>query len=183
MGLSIWRSVMMQDLAMSILDIAKNAYEVNATEVHINLIDDGQYLTIQIIDNGPGMSESELKEAISPFYTTRKTRKIGLGIPFFKQIAEQCDGKFELVSSSGIRISSSMRKDHIDCPPMGDIGESIATLIQCDPDVELVFKYIKNNQINEFNTQEVKKILDGISIAEPEIIIWVKQTINDLMNS
>ena len=174
---------MMQDLALSILDVAKNAYEVNATKVEINIIDYEDTLKIEIIDNGPGMSQEELKMACSPFYTTRKTRKIGLGIPFFKQIAEQCDGEFEMLSLPGIKISVSMRKSHIDTPPMGNIGETIATLIQCDQDTQLIFRYIKNQKINEFNTEEVKKILGGVSIIEPEILIWIKNTINDLMNS
>ena len=174
---------MMQDLALSILDVAKNAYEVNASEVEINIIDDEDKLTIEIIDNGPGMSQEELKLACSPFYTTRKTRKIGLGIPFFKQIAEQCDGEFNMVSLPGIKITTSMRKSHIDTPPMGNIGETIATLIQCDKDTHLIFRYIKNQEVNKFDTEEVKKVLDGVSIIEPEILIWIRNTINDLMKS
>ena len=173
----------MQDLAMSILDVAKNAYEANASCVEIDLIDDGEYLKIIISDNGPGMDEETIKVAVSPFYTSRKTRHIGLGIPFFKQLGESCGGSFEIISVPGIKISVSMRKDHIDIPPMGNIGESIATLIQCDSDVRLIFKYIKQDDIGVFDTEEVKKVLDGVSISEPEIIIWIKEAINDLVIS
>ncbi|MBE6107440.1 MAG: ATP-binding protein [Erysipelotrichaceae bacterium] len=176
---------MMQDLAMTILDIANNSLAVKAQRIEIEIVDSDakNLISIEIKDNGKGMSDDQIAQAIDPFYTTRKTRRIGLGIPFFKDLADLCEGSFSLKSDHGVQIYASMRKNHWDRPPMGDLGETISTLIQSDPDVHLILTITTDAETKKFDTEEIKVILEDISIAEPEILFWVKQTVNDLISS
>ncbi len=116
---------MMQNLSMHVLDIAANAVRAEASLVKITLINSKirNVIKITVEDNGKGMDEEQLKKVQDPFYTTRTTRRIGLGIPLFRELAEQCGGEFELQSKLGVgtRIASSMQRNHWDPPPMGYI--------------------------------------------------------------
>ena len=71
----------MKDIAFHISDITENSIRAGATQIEISLIlASDSVLNIEIKDNGCGMSEETLKHISNPFYTTRTTRRIGLGI-------------------------------------------------------------------------------------------------------
>lgn len=174
---------MMQNLSMHVLDIAANSIRANADKVEIQIVDSvkNNEIKITIIDNGKGMNEEMCKKVQDPFYTSRTTRKIGLGIPFFKELSEQCSGTFSLESKEGrgTVISASMQKDHWDTPPMGDIGDAVMIAVTSDSRVHLVFTYQNDLGVFIFDTDEIKAILgDEVSINDAEIMIWCKDYIN-----
>ena len=80
----------MRDLSLHLLDLAQNSITAGASLVTIRLTlgEDG-VLTMELIDNGKGMSPELLAQVTSPFATTRTTRKVGLGIPMMKENAEK----------------------------------------------------------------------------------------------
>ena len=86
---------MLPEISLNILDISENSVSAKATEIKIVICVNTQQnqLMVQITDNGKGMDAETLNRVTDPFYTTRTTRKVGLGIPFFKQEAE-CTGGF-----------------------------------------------------------------------------------------
>ena len=160
----------MQEIAMSILDIAYNSIRANASLIKILIHDSNNLniINIRIIDNGKGMEQATIKKVVDPFYTTRTTRKVGLGIPMFKETI-----------NVGTKVEGEFVKRHIDCPPMGNIVDTIITLIQADDKIDYLFKYTSDDFEFVLDTKEIKKILDGIPINLPDVIIWLKDYIKE----
>lgn len=173
----------MQEIAMNILDIAYNSIKAKANLIEIIIHDSSKLniINIQIIDNGKGMDEQTVKNVTNPFYTTRTTRKVGLGVPMFKENIEATGGTFKIESEvgKGTIVTGEFVKDHLDTPPMGNIVDTIITLIQADDKIDYLFKYTKDESNFILDTKEVKKILDGVPINQPEIIIWLKDYIKE----
>lgn len=175
----------MQEIAMSLLDIANNSIKACAKLIKILIRDSQQdnLIHIEIEDDGYGMDEETLKKVVDPFYTTRTTRKIGLGIPMFKENVEATGGTFSIESTLnvGTTIKGEFVKNHLDTPPMGDLVETIMTLIQYDANIDYVIQYVCDEFVFVFNTKEIKEILDGVPINQVEIMMWLKDYIKEGM--
>jgi signal transduction histidine kinase len=148
----------MEDLSLHILDIAENSIAAEASKIEI-IIDedrDKDLLTIEIKDDGKGMDQETLKKALDPFFTTRTTRRVGLGLSFLSQAAEESGGKMELksVPNEGTTTRATFRLSHPDCKPMGNIIETIRTLIISHPEIDFVYEHHKDNSIYRFDTRE-----------------------------
>ncbi len=177
----------MKELSLNILDIAENSLKAGASLVEILLTEKDNTLTIEINDNGCGMSEKTLKNVVNPFYTTRTTRKVGLGIPFFKEAAEQTGGSFEITSveskenekNCGTKVKALFYTDSIDFTPIGDIVSTITTLIHGSPDVDFVFKHIKNGGEVSLDTREIRAVLgNDVPLNSIEVIEFIKTSLN-----
>ncbi len=93
----------MKDLSMHIMDIFQNSIRAHATVISLDLVEDTQenYLRLIIADNSVGMSDEMIEKATNPFFTTRKTRNVGLGLPLLKQNAERTEGYLKIESQKG----------------------------------------------------------------------------------
>src|SRR5512141_1752103 len=93
----------MREIALHLLDIAENSAAANSRNISIDVHEDlhKDLLTASVTDDGRGMDAETAKNVQDPFYTTRTTRKVGLGIPLLKLAAEQADGRFSLQSEPG----------------------------------------------------------------------------------
>lgn len=173
---------MMEDLAMHMMEIIMNSIHANSKNIEIEVIDSEEknLIKMTIKDDGKGMTKDLLLKIVDPFVTTRTTRKIGMGVAFMKGLAEQCDGSFDAKSNvgKGTVISASVRRDHIDVPPMGNLGEMMMQCIQADENIDYIFNYIADKGSFLFTTKEVKEQIEGMSIVEPEILLWIKDYIN-----
>ena len=171
----------MRELSLNILDIAENSLKANATFVQIDVCAEGNLLTIEIADNGCGMTKDFLAKVADPYTTTRTTRNVGLGIPLIKMEAEMCGGSFDITSQVdvGTTVTTTFAIDHIDRPPLGDVGESVMLLLSQLGNTRIVFTYKANNQIFTFDTNELQQQLDGLPIDTPEVLLFVKQMINE----
>ena len=133
----------MTELSLNILDIAENSVKAGAplTEITVEVSTAQNLLEITISDNGCGMSEEQVKRVIDPFYTTRTTRKVGLGVPFFKESAEAAGGSFFIKSKlgEGTTVKASYELDNIDRMPMGDLTATIHTLVTMHEDMDFLF--------------------------------------------
>ena len=114
----------MSDIAMHLLDIIFNSIRAKARLIKI-YIEDSQKedkIVCRIEDDGCGMDEQTQIEVQNPFFTTRTTRDVGLGIPLFKQGALQTGGQFHLASKlgEGTVIEAVYVKSNIDCPSLGE---------------------------------------------------------------
>ena len=174
---------MMQDLAMHMLEILMNSIGAKSSKVVIRVRDSvrDNVIDMEVEDNGGGMSEEMVKKVTDPFTTSRTTRKVGMGVAFMKGLTEQCDGSFDIVSTlgKGTVVKASIRRDRIDAPPMGDLGEMIMYAIQADETINLDFYYTTDTEQFLFTTDEIREQLEGISLVEPEILIWIKEYINE----
>ena len=82
----------MDELSLYVLDITMNSVRAGASEITVSLVEEGAWLTFSVSDNGCGMTEEQVQRLANPFFTTRKTRKVGLGIPFLIMLAEMTGG-------------------------------------------------------------------------------------------
>ncbi len=172
----------MKELSLNILDIAENSVKAGAALTKILIDETDETVKITISDDGCGMDEETAKRVTDPFYTTRTTRKVGLGIPFFKLQAEQTGGCFSITSRAkeqypdnhGTETSALFYKNHLDFTPLGDVCASITTLIQGHPETDFYFCHQKGETQVELDTRELREVLGGdISLAEYEIIKWI----------
>lgn len=174
---------MMRDLSMHVLDIAQNSIKAGASVVRITFhLDEGKMLTITVEDDGSGMSEAFLAMVTDPFTTTRTTRKVGLGIPMLKQSAELSGGTFDIKSEEGkgTVVTASFDLTHIDCLPMGEMCDTLFTLVLLNPDKpEFVFEAASRTLTATFDTRVVREALQGISLNEPDIAAWIKESIDE----
>ena len=177
----------MKELSLNILDIAQNSIKANAAHVEILLTQQGSWLTIRIVDDGTGMSPAFAAEAANPFTTTRKTRKVGMGLPLFKLAAEQTGGTFSIESrqaanagdAHGTTVTATFDTTHVDCEPLGDIAETILTLIQGNPDLSLTYVYQTQAGEQRLSTDEMREILgDEVSLNSPEVLAWAREFLN-----
>ena len=177
----------MNELSLYLLDIMQNSIKAKATLINLDIIKDidEDKLTIKIVDNGCGMSEEVLSKVLSPFYTTRTTRKVGLGLPLFKELAELCEGSFKIESKEGVgtTLTATFRLNNIDLPPLGNWVDTFYILVINDEDVDIKYnhKVIKDNETKEFvfDTIEIKNILDGMSIKDFSLMQWAKDYIKN----
>lgn len=166
----------MTELSLHILDIAQNAVAAKATEVAIRIVEEGTWMTISIADNGRGMSPQLLKRVRDPFTTTRTTRKVGLGIPLFAAAAEATGGGLTIESElgKGTRVTARFQSDHIDCMPLGDMGQTMATLISMSPDIDFIYEHIRQEKGFSLSTKEMRRLLGSVPLSNPEVMLWVR---------
>ncbi len=175
----------MYELSLFILDLAQNSLTAGASVIKIWLTESEvlNKLTVTVADNGCGMNLETLEKAIDPFMTTKseRTKKIGLGLPFFKQLVESCDGSFKIKSWVGIGTvtTGSYLLDHFDQPPIGKIGEIIFSVVAANPSVDFVFtRKIEALNINNcFDTRPVRKMLGPdaeLMWQTKDILDWFK---------
>ncbi len=171
----------MDELSLYVLDITMNSVRAGATLISIELIEQGAWLDFTVRDNGCGMTEEQLSKLSNPFFTTRKTRKVGLGIPFLKMLAEMTGGCVEISSvhesageHHGTVTHARFGKDHIDFIPLGNMIDTVKTLIQGSPDID--FEYLHKTEQGEvtLSTRQLREVLgEDISLGEPEILEWI----------
>ena len=177
----------MEDLSLHILDIVENSITAGATNIRIKIKEDTKenLLLIEISDNGKGMNEEMLKNALDPFHTTRTTRNVGLGIPFLADAAREADGDISIksVKGEGTTITATFRRDNIDRKPLGDIGKTLIVIIASNPGIDIVFEHKKNTSEYLLDTAEIKKDLDGVPINTPGVIKIIENDLKEWFNS
>ncbi len=173
----------MRDLSMHVLDIAQNSIKAGATLVTVSFEkDENGMLSFSVRDDGCGMSPEFLARVTDPFTTTRTTRKVGLGIPMLKQSAEMGGGTFGIESEVGVGtyIHASFDTHNIDCIPLGDICDSLLTLVVLNPESpEFLFQATDMDQVALFDTRQLRQALGGLPLNEPDIIAWMKESIEE----
>lgn len=171
----------MKELSLNILDLVQNSITAKATLVTIIVIESikKDILSIEIVDNGCGMDTELLSRVTDPF-TTRTTRKVGMGIPLFKLAAQSANGHFTITSAvgEGTRVYADFRYSHLDRPPLGDIVETIITLIRFN--LQLDFEFIHKTDDNEIvlSTREMKNELGDTPLDTPEVVEWMREFLN-----
>ncbi|MPQ47357.1 ATP-binding protein [Marinifilum sp. N1E240] len=177
----------MKDLSMHIMDIIQNSVRAEASlvelEIKESLKDD--LFSISIKDDGFGMSEELLAKVTDPFFTTRTTRKVGLGLSLLKQNAEQTGGKMELssVEGEGTCLKAVFSHSHLDRPSLGDIAGTMVLLVGANPEMDFLYQHITDEGEYVFDTKEVKEVLEGVSVSDPEIMKYLKEMINENLNT
>jgi len=163
----------MYELSLFVLDLVQNSITADAKVIKIWLFEyeSENLVTITVADDGKGMSEAVMGKAIDPFMTskTERKKKIGLGLPFFKQLIESCEGIFRIKSKPGIGtvVTGNFPYDNIDQPPIGNLEDTILNLVIANPEID--FSYTRRNDKEEkvFDTRPVRKML-----GDDAILMW-----------
>lgn len=168
----------MRELSLNVMDIAQNSVTANASliTITVNESDKDDFLDIFIEDNGKGMTKEQVQSVIDPFFTTRKTRKVGLGIPLFKMAAEQTGGYLTIESQVGIgtKVHAHFVKSSVDMTPLGDINSTVKILIQCNPTLDFVFNHSTDNGEFTLDTRDLREVLgEDVPLSTPDVLEWI----------
>ncbi len=158
----------MEDLSLHILDIAENSIAAQADKIEIRIRQDGDQdiISIEIIDNGLGMDKQTLEKALDPFYTSKKVRRFGFGLSLLSEAAKAANGHFSIQSKKGegTRVKADFQLSHIDRQPLGDIGQTLISLIIGNPEIEFLFEHKKNGHTFVLDTRIIKAQLNKMPI-------------------
>ena len=150
----------MKDLSLHIFDIAENSLRAGANFIKITINEDikKDQLVIKIEDNGRGMRSEELEKALNPFFTTKVNKKVGLGLSLFSEAARMAGGNLKITTSEkeGTKIKATFQYSHIDRKPLGDIKETLETLIIGNPHVDFLYQYRKGEKKISLDTRQIK---------------------------
>ena len=177
----------MKELSLNILDIVENSTKAKAEIVEITIIDKNKDFSITIKDDGCGMNEATLLSVSDPFYTTRTTRKVGMGIPLFRFAAEQTGGTLTITSKHidefpadhGTTLTATFDKSHIDFTPLGDIISTMVTLIQGHPNVDFVLHHQLEDKIIMLDTRELRAVLEDVPLDTFDVLVWIKENLEE----
>ncbi len=177
-----------RELSQHILDIFENSVTAGASLVHIDIQEDFERdrLSITVEDNGRGMDKEMLARLADPWVTTRTTRKVGLGIPFFKQSAEMCNGSFEIISEvgKGTRTRATFQHSHIDRPPLGDLVGTLICMMVGNPKVDIVYRHRVDGKEFLLETREIREVLgEDVSLSDPEVLAFLRSMLEEGLHS
>ena len=171
----------MEDISLHILDLAENGIRAGADLIRIEVREDttADSLTVEIEDNGRGMTQEYLCKVFDPFVTTRTTRKVGLGLSLFRQSVEEAEGRMTLTSSpgNGARLVAEMKRSHIDRKPMGDLAGTVLCLIEGNSDIDFIFEYSVDDRHYCLDTREIRCVIDDIPINNPSVVRFISDSL------
>jgi hypothetical protein len=169
----------MEDISLHILDIAENSINAGATLVRIKIIEktSDDFLSVEIEDNGSGIPKEHLDEVLNPFYTTRTTRRVGLGLSLLAQSARETGGDVSIQSgkSGGTIVAAKFIPSHIDMKPLGSVSDTLLVLIAGNPEIDFVFIHERDGKRYSLDTRGIKADLDGVPINMPEILSRLRE--------
>ncbi len=173
----------MRDLSLHILDLMQNSIRAQAKTVSLSVsLDEEGMLTLAIEDDGTGMSEELLSRVMSPFATTRTTRKVGLGIPMMAENCRLAGGDLSIESTlgKGTKLTATLDTRSIDCLPLGDLPGTVVTLVTMNPDrPEFILRCRSPKGEMEFDTRQIRQALQGVPLNEPEIAAWMQESLRE----
>lgn len=170
---------MMPELSLNILDVVQNSISAKASLIEISITGetDSDRLTIRIADNGCGMTEEQIQNVTDPFFTSRKTRKVGLGVPFFKMAAELTGGSFRIESQvgKGTVTTAVFGLSSIDRMPLGNMADTMSVLVSPNPDVDFVLSMEQDGRGFVMDTRCFREILGpDIPLSSPQVLQYIE---------
>lgn len=169
----------MRELSLNVMDVVQNSIVAGAALITIAVEQDtaAHLLAIAIEDNGCGMTAEQVERVQSPFYTTRTTRDVGLGIPLFKMASEMTGGGFSIESTKdvGTVVRARFKTDHIDMTPLGDMNETVLLLVSCNPNIDFVYRKVLDERTFTLDTRELREVLGGdVALNNPDVVAWIR---------
>jgi hypothetical protein len=127
------------------------------------------------------MDEATLKRAMDPFYTSKKVRKVGLGLPMLAEAAERAGGRFAIESeeAKGTRVAVEFQLSHIDRQPLGDLPGALTVLIAGNEGVDFVFRHRCADRLFILDTRKIREEIGEIPLQQAEVLKWIRQYIRE----
>ena len=173
----------MVHLADFIHDITENAIRAKAEKIEITLeLDNAKdIISMTILDNGQGIESDKLNQVVSPFYSSKTTRKIGLGLPFLKAAAQLCNGQFSIQSTigEGTKVQASFQASHLDCPMFGDLANAIFCLMIHQDAKEIIYHQIINQSPITIDKDEIVQAIAPLTLNDSTIVLGVREYLQE----
>ena len=173
----------MKEIGLHIMDIVQNSIRAGAGEVSITLSESvsGDTLALTVADDGNGMDEETCRRATDPWFTSRTTRKVGLGLPLLQMNAGLSGGGVKIESSpgSGTTVTATFGYSHLDRPPLGDVCGTIALLILSNPGINIIYNHLCEGKAWSISTREIKEELGEDAVTDLTIVRPLKEIINE----
>lgn len=167
----------MTELSLHILDMIQNSIEAGATKVEIIIDEDFKTdtLCLEVQDNGRGLTEDQIVKVLDPFFTTRKTRHIGLGLPLLREACRRCEGDLMIRSNpgKGTAIQATFRHSHIDRAPLGDLPSVLLTALFSEKPIDWLYIHRVDQEEFRVDTSEIRKQLADVPITHPNVRKWL----------
>lgn len=176
----------MREIALHLLDIAENSVAAQAETISITVVEDlcADRLSAVLKDDGKGMDAETMARLSDPFFTSRTTRKVGLGIPLLKAAAEACQGSLYISSEpgKGAELAVEFQRSHIDRMPLGDLSTTLMNLVVAYPEIHWSFTYraILPGADEptackfEFDDKPLKEALGDLPLSEPDVLAFLR---------
>jgi hypothetical protein len=177
----------MRELALHVLDVLCNTAEAGASHVTLTIEEDrgADLLRIAVADDGRGMDAETAARVVDPFYTTRTTRHVGLGLPLFAAAAERAGGglRIESAPGRGTTVAASFQLSHSDRQPLGDMPGTLVAFLLSEPAPELHYRHTVQtaggSSMFEFDTADLRAELDGVPLTHPAVAQWLSEFISE----
>lgn len=173
----------MKEISLHILDVVENGITAGANLITlvVNEAPRRNLLSIVISDNGRGLSIEQGAKVTDPFYTTRTTRRVGMGLSLLKAAAERCQGSFSFSSEEGkgSRVFGSFLYGHIDRAPLGDMAMTLSVLMAGYPGVDFFYRHLYDGRRFTFDTREIREALGEVPLNEPAVLKHLKAGIQE----
>lgn len=173
----------MRELSLHVLDVMENAVEAGATRIEVRIDEDleADRLSIEVADNGRGMSKEMTQRVLDPFFTTRKTRHVGLGLPLFAAAARQCDGDLTIESEpgKGTRVRATFRHSHIDRAPIGDMPSALMAILLSGRPVDVAYVHRVGQAEFAFDSADVRRELGDVPLTHPAVRQWLWEALRE----
>jgi hypothetical protein len=167
----------LKELSLHLLDVVQNSIGAGATKIEIKIVEDFKtdVLIMEVSDNGRGMSDEQITQVLDPFYTTRTTRHIGLGIPLLLEACRRCEGNLEIHShpGKGTTINATFQHSHIDRAPLGDIPSVLMTVLFAENNIDWLYIHRVNEEEFRLGSSEIRKELVDVPITHPKVRNWL----------
>jgi len=167
-----------RELSLHILDLVQNSLEAGATCIEVQITEDTalNQFVVEVSDNGRGMDQATLERVSDPFFTTRTTRHVGLGIPLFDAAAQRCGGRLSITSQPGIgtSVKAEFQRDNIDRAPLGDMKSTLLGVLLSHQDCELRYVHRVDGRTFELDTKEIRQVLGPVPFTHPAVRAWLE---------
>ena len=174
----------MRDISLHVLDLVQNSLTAMANHIEVTLDEDVEHnwLRLTVSDNGCGMSEEQCKAALDPFYTTRTTRKVGLGLPLLLAAAERAGGHLELKSQpgKGTTVTAVFVHDHLDRAPIGDMSLTLMSIIALNEHCQFTYRHRRSSREFILSSEALRDDLAGIPLDHPQVAAWLRDHVREL---
>lgn len=171
----------MNDISLLVLDIVRNSLEADATEIELIVNENDDSVAVVVRDNGKGIEKPAA--ALSLLYTSRKTRRVGMGLPLFRAKAEMTGGTFGITSNTGTEhgtvVTAEFIKNAKKSIPIGCMVETVVSIVSGLGDSELRFSHTVHDKVITFDTHDIRDILGGTPLTTPMVLKWISEYLTE----
>lgn len=169
----------MRELALHLLDLVQNAVEAGADVITAAVVEERSagWLRLVVSDNGCGMSAKQCQQVLDPFYTSRQTRRVGLGLALIQMSTSRCGGDviIESTPGQGTKVDATWQWSHLDRPPLGNLAETFKVLLVSNRQLDLKCVHQIDDRIFTISIRELTSALGGIELTQPEVLLWLEE--------